>query len=99
MAFYDDNRNNLSTDACNFNGPTSNSEPMIDVSGLKEEVNPNSRAIDELEKQCLWNQVLTDLQDIKNSIATLQSITDSLLSVMIRLLSLDHSIGVKTMPP
>ena len=35
-----------------------------------------------LQKQCSRNQILTDLQDIKSSVATLQSITHSLLSVI-----------------
>ncbi len=49
---------------------------------MKEEVSRNSRAIDELQKQCSRNQILTDLEDIKCSIITLQSITDSLFSVV-----------------
>ena len=39
-------------------------------------------ALDELKKQCSRDQMLTDLQDIKSSVATLQSITDSVLSVI-----------------
>ena len=38
--------------------------------------------LDELKKQCSRDQMLTDLQDIKSSVATLQSITDSVLSVI-----------------
>ena len=39
-------------------------------------------ALDELKKQCSRDQMLTDLQDIKSNVATLQSITDSVPSVI-----------------
>ena len=39
-------------------------------------------ALDELKKQCSRDQMLTDLQDIKSNVATLQSITDSAPSVI-----------------
>ena len=82
MAVEGDNGNCLSTGLCNRKDLVFSTETLIDLSGLKEEVSGNSRAIDELQKQCSRNQILTDLEDIKCSIITLQSITDSLFSVV-----------------
>ncbi len=76
------NGNCLSTGLCYRKDLVFNTETLINLSGLKEEVSGNSRAIDELQKQCSRNQILTDLEDTKCSIITLQSITDSLFSVV-----------------
>ena len=69
---------------------------MIDFLGLKEEVNRNTTALDKLQKQCSRNQMLTDLHDIKSSVARLQSITDPLLSV-IKVEESDPSLIVRTL--
>ncbi len=47
-----DNGNCLSTGLCNRKDLVFNTETLIDLPGLKEEVNRNSRAIDGLQKQC-----------------------------------------------
>ncbi len=69
MAVEGVNGNCLSSGLCNRKDL--DTEAMIDLSGLKEEVNRNSRAIEGLQKQCSRNQILTDLEDIKCSIITL----------------------------
>ena len=82
MAGGGDSGSDLSTGPCKCNSLTSSTETMIELLSLKEEVNRNTRAVNELKKQCSRDQMLTDLQDIKSSVATLQSITDSLQSVI-----------------